>query len=378
MEINYTLLNIVVPMAEKSKSLTKQKLMKIIFASLFFMVLTLPIYLHAQTADFEKIKKTNKALVSVPVSVSDREGRYIPGLKKENFTVYQDGVKQNIAFFATYDEPLNIALLLDTSISTKDTLEKIKEAARDFIELLNPDDKCLLATFDAQVNILNQFTSNQQTLKDSLDKAQTAAQEGTVLHRAVEQVVQKSFDNVQGRKVIVLLSDGKDFGSSITKNALLNQLEESDVLIYTIFYKTGSGSNKVIVASDGTIKEAEQNKPKKNKPKKKKKGYSVFIPAQTGLPSQEAIEFLERSADIEAIDSLKGMSDTTAGRFYVSDTPNLGEIFKKIAGELRQQYRLGFHSKGAAADADVHDIVVKVDRPEAVVRARGKFRAKQL
>ncbi len=352
--------------------------MKIIFALLFLMVLILPIQLHAQIAESDKIKKTKKILVSVPVMVSDREGRYIPGLKKEDFTIYQDGVKQNITFFATYNEPLNIALLLDTSVSTKDTLEKIKDAAKDFIELLNPNDQCLIATFDSQVNVLNSFTSNQQTLKNSLDKVQTAAQDGTVTHSAVEQITQKSFNNVQGRKVIVLLSDGKDYGSSITKDALLNQLEESDVSIYTVFYKTGAGSNKLVIGSDGTVKKGKESKPKKKKPQKKKKGYSVFIPAQTGLPSDEAIEFLERNADIEAIDSLKAMSDTTAGRFYVSDTPKLREVFKKIAGELRQQYRLGFHTKDAATDTTVHDIIVKVERPDVVVHARGKFRAKQL
>ena len=353
--------------------------MKIIFALLFLMVLTLPIELHAQITEPDKIQKTNKTLVSVPVSVSDREGRYISGLKKEDFTLYEDGVEQKITIFATYDEPLNIALMLDTSVSTKDALEKIKDAAKDFIELLNPNDQCLIATFDSQVSVLNPFTSNQQTLKISLDKVQTAAQEGTVMYRAVEQIAQKSFDNVQGRKVIVLLSDGKDFGSSVTKDQLFNQLEESDILIYTVFYKTGASFNKSVVASDGTVKEGKDGKtPQKKKSQKKKKEYSIFIPAQEGLPSDEEIEFLERKADIEAIDSLKAMSDTTAGRFYLSDTPKLREIFKKVASELRQQYRLGYQSKDAANEAAVHNISVKVERSDVVVRARGKFRAKQL
>jgi VWFA-related protein len=351
--------------------------MKIILTLLSLMLSLLPSELRAQTTEPDKVQKTNKMLVSIPVMVSDRDGHYITGLKKEDFTVFQDGVKQKIAFFATYDEPLNIALLLDTSVSTKNTLKKIKDAAKDFIELLNPNDRCLIATFDSQVNVLNPFTSNQQILKNSLDKLQTAMQEGTVMHRAVEQITQKSFNNVEGRKVIVLLSDGKDFGSSVTKDALLNQLEESDVLIYTVFYKTGAGSGKLIIEPDGTVKEGKESKPRKKKTQKKKKEYSVFIPAQTGLPSQEAIEFLEKSADIEAIDSLKAMSDTTAGRFYVSDTPKLGEIFRKVAGELRQQYRLGFHSKDASAGTTAHDIIVKVERPDVVVRAREKFRDKQ-
>ena len=353
--------------------------MKIIFALLFLMVLTLPIELHAQITEPNRIQKKDKTLVSVPVSVSDREGHYIPGLKKEDFTLYQDGVKQKITFFATYDEPLNIALLLDTSGSTQNSLEKIKNAAEDFVKLLNPNDQCLVATFDSQVNILNPLTSNQQTLQSSLNKIRTATQDGTVIYRAIEQIALKSFDNIEGRKVIVLLSDGKDFGSSITKFELLNLLEESDVLIYAVFYKTGAGFNKLVIAPDGTVKEGkESKKPQKKKPQKKKKEYSVFIPAQAGVPSDEEIEFLEKNADIEAIDFLKEMSDATAGRFYLSNTPKLREVFKKIAAELRQQYRLGYHSKDAEGAAVLRNITVKVEKSDLVVRARGKFRAKQL
>lgn len=353
--------------------------MKIIFALLFSIVLVTPIELHAQVTEPDKIQKTKNSLVSVPVSVSDREGHYISGLKKEDFTLYQDGIEQKITFFATYDEPLTIALLLDTSVSTKDTLVKIKDAAKDFIELLNPNDQCLIATFDSQVNILNPFTSNQQTLKSSLDKARTASQDGTVIYRAVEQIIQTSFDNIQGRKVIVLLSDGKDLGSSVTKYKLSEMLEESDVLIYTIFYKTGAGDNKLAIDSTGAVTEVKNTKKsKKKKAQKKNKEYSVFIPATVGLPSDEEIKFLERNADIEAINSLKEMSDATAGRFYLSNTPKLGEIFKKVAGELRQQYRLGYRSKDIVTDAAVHDISVKVKRSDFVVRSRGKFRAKQL
>jgi VWFA-related protein len=352
--------------------------MKVIFALLSLVFLSLSIKLHAQITDPAKIQQKDKTLVSVPVTVSDREGHYISGLKKQDFTVYEDGVKQNIAFFATYDEPLSIALLLDTSGSTQDALEKIKGAARDFIELLNPNDQCLIVTFDSQIKILSPFTSDQQTLKNSLDKVQTAEQDGTILHNAVEQIAQKSFANVEGRKVIVLLSDGKDFGSSITKNQLLNQLEESDVLIYTILYKTGEGFNNLIISPEGFVKEVTEKKEPPKKAPKRKKGYSVWIPAAAGVSTDEEVEVRQRKADIAAVNILREMSDTTAGRFYLSDTPQLKEIFKKVAGELRQQYRLGYHSKDAANAAAVHDITVKVERSGVVVRTRGKFRAKQL
>lgn len=343
--------------------------MKIFTALLSLMLLILPIELHCQTAEPDEFKKTDKTLVSVPVVVSDREGHYIPGLKREDFTVYQDGVKQNIAFFATYDEPLNIALLLDTSGSTENVLKEIKAAARDFIGLLNPKDKCLVATFDSQVKVLNQFASEHQTLKNSVDKIRSAEIGGTLMYRAVEQLVQNQFANVQGRKVIVLLTDGKDFGSAVTKGELLSQLEESDVLIYTVFYKTGAGFNQP----------ASKGKESKKFGKKKKKNpilisAPVYVP--TGAEAKE-IELLERNDEIEAVDALKKMSETTAGRFYLSAAPKLREVFEEVAAELRRQYRLGYHSKDAANETAVRDIIVKVNRPDAVVLARGKLRVRQ-
>ncbi|HEX9930689.1 MAG TPA: VWA domain-containing protein, partial [Pyrinomonadaceae bacterium] len=146
--------------------------MKIVFALLFLMFLAFPFESHAQEALApERTQKGDKQLVNVPVTVSDRDGRYIPGLKKEDFTLYENGVEQKIAFFATYDEPINVALLIDTSESTRNTLTEIKDAAEDFIELLNPNDRCLIATFDAQLNVLTPLTSNLQTMKESLAKA---------------------------------------------------------------------------------------------------------------------------------------------------------------------------------------------------------------
>jgi Ca-activated chloride channel family protein len=351
--------------------------MKIFVALLAFVLLTLPVNLRAQTTVSDKTQKGNRTLVSVPVTVSDREGRYISGLKKDDFTLYQDGVKQNIALFATESEPINVALLLDTSGSTKDVLDKIRDAAKDFIDLMNPNDKVLIATFDSQVKVLSKFSSDKQTLKDALNQIQTADQEGSIVFRAVDHIARTSMDNLQGRKAIVLLSDGKDFGSSVSRSELMSQLEESDVLIYSVFFQTGVGFNKLVVNPDGTVKEGKVNtKPKKQKKPKKKKGYSIVIPMPGDTFTQEEIKLTDKTASTAAVNSLQEMSDTTAGRFYQSDAPNLSRIFKQIAGELRQQYRLGFYTRDA--DAAVHDINVKVERPDVVVRARGKFRAGRL
>ena len=339
--------------------------MKIFFALLFFMLLILPFELQAQLIESDTFQDPNKKMVSVPVTVSDREGRYISGLKKEDFSVYQDGVKQKITFFDAYEEPVNIALLIDTSGSTRDVIKNIKGAAKDFIELLNRKDQCLLATFDSEVKILSPFTSNHQVLKLSVNKIKAPERGATFMYSAVNQIARKSFANVKGRKVIILLSDGKDFGGSVTKDELLNLLEESDVLIYTIFYKT-----------DPTQNLAQQIK----KYRKKKKESPAAIPAQVVyVPSAQEVELLEKNVEVEAIESLKKMSDTTAGRFYAGDLPDLKKIFRRITGELTQQYRLGYRLKDAATTngAAAHDINVKVERPDVVVRTRGKIRTKQ-
>ncbi len=348
--------------------------MKINFALLSLMLLILPAELQAQNTESDSSQETNKSFVSVPVTVSDREGRYIPGLKKEDFSVYQDGIKQKITFFSTYQEPLKIALMLDTSKSTRDVIDKIKDAAKDFVESLNPNDQCQVATFDSQVKIINSFTSNQKVIKDSLDKVEINEYGGTLIYDAAKQIVQKSFSNVKGRKVIILLTDGNDFGSSITKNEFLNLLEESDVLIYTIYFNTGKDFSKSM-KSDGTSKKEKQNK---NSRKKKKGNSNSDSSRRIYVPTNEEIELLERNEEIEAIDSLKRMSDISAGRFYSSKVGDLKKAFKNITGEMTQQYRLGYNSGNVGNGTTAHEINVKVNRPDVVIRTRGTFRTKQL
>jgi len=319
--------------------------------------------------------QSDKTFVSVPVIVSDREGRYISGLKKDDFRILQDGKEQKISFFATEDEPVSVALLIDTSESTKGVLNEIRAAAKDFIELLNYKDKCLVATFDSEVKVLSPFTSNREDLEKSLEKIETGKREGTVVFSAIDQIAREHFAKTQGRKIIVLLSDGKDYGSSVSKNDLLSQLEESDVMIYSIFYQTG----RVFVDPSGAVKEEpEIKKPEEKKPKKKKKKYTIKIALGKDANTPQEIELIDKVANTEAVNVLQEMSETTAGRFYMSDAPKLSQIFKKIAAEVRQQYRLGFNSKTIADDQDVNDIIVKVNRADAVVRARGKYRAKKL
>lgn len=314
--------------------------------------------------------QSDKTFVSVPVSVSDREGRYISGLEKDDFRIYQDGKEQKISFFATEDEPVSVALLIDTSGSTQTVLPQIRQAAKDFINLLNRKDRCMVATFDSEVRVLAPMTSDHEESEKSVEKIQTGKREGTVVFNAVDEIVRKHFTNALERKVIVLLSDGKDFGSSVSRRDLLGDLEESDVMIYSIFYQTG----RVEVNSTGSVREPEPvRQVEQKKPKKKKKQYSIKIALPRDPNSVEEIKMIDKVTSLEAVNVLQEMADTTAGRFYMSDEKKLSQIFKQIAGEVRRQYRLGFNSNAATGESE-NSIIVRVNRTDAVVRARGKFR----
>ncbi len=101
-----------------------------------------------QKPDSEQTIRIETTLVSVPVIVSDRQGRYVSGLKASDFTVYEDRSKRPIDFFGDAEEPINVALLLDTSKSTTPVLDDIKKAAKDFVKQLRPRDRAMIVTFD--------------------------------------------------------------------------------------------------------------------------------------------------------------------------------------------------------------------------------------
>ena len=179
--------------------------MKSIIIILFLSVF-LSAMIYAQETENSEVIKIDTTLVSIPVVVSDRQGRYVSGLKAEDFTIYQDGKKQEISFFATEEEPLNIALLLDTSRSTIDVIDKIKAAAVNFILLLNTKDRAMVVTFDSQVQVLSPLTSNRIELERVIRSIEISDQVGTVMRDAVKEVVSRRFANEKGSKSDYLIN----------------------------------------------------------------------------------------------------------------------------------------------------------------------------
>src|ERR1041384_8686413 len=117
--------------------------------------------------DIETLK-TDTDLVTVPVIANNTNGLYITDLRREEFTITEDGVPQEIAFFGKVAAPFHVVLMLDTSSSTQDKLKQIQQAANTFVEQLQPADRVKVISFDDSVKDLNEFTSNRETLRSAI------------------------------------------------------------------------------------------------------------------------------------------------------------------------------------------------------------------
>lgn len=383
---------------------TGKFIMKKIIASLLFAVITV---LSASSVNFaqtatedDEVIKVDTTFVSVPVIVSDRNGRYLKGLARKDFTIYQNGVKQNIEFFAPTEEPLNVALLLDTSRSTAPVLDNIKAAAIDFIRQLQPRDRAMIVGFDYEPHFLTQLTSDKNELTQAVEYAEIGEFVGTTLRDAVMETLNGAFAGVKGRKAIILLTDGKDARSRVSVEELMRSTEETDTLVYSVFYETGAGINRNNRRDNepddrfprrrgdvgdnrfptGDDRDFPDERPRR-RPRRERMNdrFPDDVDFGRDFPNRRRQQRAARAGarNAEAENFLQSLSASTAGRYYRSEVGDLNETFNAIIGELRYQYRLGFYPpEGASAGNNeaAREIRVQVSRPDAVVRARRNYR----
>jgi len=187
----------------------------------------------------EDVVKLDATLVNIPVVVSDRSGRYVPRLRKDDFLLYEDGVRQEVAFFGDEQVPFNVVLLLDVSPSVQDSIPEIQSAAFEFVRQLRPDDRVMIVSFDRGVNYHTDFTNNRRILESAIRSVQIGS--GTSVYDAVYDSVARKLNRVEGRKALILLSDGEDTTSRrATYDDAIDIVTESDVLVYGLRYP-GSG-----------------------------------------------------------------------------------------------------------------------------------------
>jgi VWFA-related protein len=319
-----------------------------------------------EEVDAGDIIRVSTTLVTLPVSVLDRDGRYVPNLRKEDFRLWEEGVEQNVAFFSSVDKPFSVVLMLDTSGSTRSRLGDIQDAAITFVNQLRPDDEVMVVSFSDQVRVLAEFTKDRYRLQDAI--RYTRPGDGTRLYDAVDLVMNQRLNNVQGRKAIVLFTDGVDTTSRhASYESTIRDAEELDALIYPVQYDTymdmGGGG--------GSGWPGGGNWP--NSP--------VDILGQIlrgrhrggGSGGGGGVGTSRREYDI-ANRYLHELAERTGARSYQGDSnANLAAAFSNIAEELRRQYSLGYYPKNPPQAGQRRQIRVRVNQPNLAVRTRDSY-----
>jgi Ca-activated chloride channel homolog len=196
-----------------------------------------------QSGGDDDVVRLESTLVNIPLLVSDRSGRYVPQLSKRDFMLYEDGVKQEIASFGSEQVPFNVALLLDVSPSVAGSIEDIQDAALAFVRQLREQDRVMVVSFDRRTHYLSDLTSDRRQLESAIRSISTGS--GTSVYDTVYEVVSRRLRGVEGRKAMILLSDGEDTTSNrASYDDAIDIVTESDVLVYGLRYPgTGGGGH---------------------------------------------------------------------------------------------------------------------------------------
>ena len=286
-------------------------------------------------AEDEDVITVATDLITVPVAVYDRNGVYIPNLKKDDFKIYEDGKEQEVAYFGAQDKPFTVVLMLDTSPSSEYKIEEIQTAARSFVRELQPQDQVMVIEFDGNVHVLTEATGDRDKISQAIGKADFGY--GTSLYDAVDFSLRKRLSKIEGRKAVVLFTDGVDTTSGRGYDETVFEAEEADTLIFPIYYNT----------------------------------YLDVQRQQGGLnaPGTSAGDYaLGRKY-------LEDLADYTGGRVFIPEnTPGgLETAFAGIAEELRRQYNIGYYPPEAGKAGQRKQIKVRVERPNLIVRARDSY-----
>jgi VWFA-related protein len=282
------------------------------------------------------------SVVNLNVSVTDRKGRSLPDIRKEDFQLFENNDPQNVEFFAPTTAPFNLVLLLDLSGSISDKMDVVKSAALHFIDQIGPEDKVAILTFTRQVRVISTFTTDRNLLRQRIDSIDRAGG-GTAFYEAMWFALVNTLDGLQGqRNAIVVMTDGVDNSmewfrftpSRVSFEQMGRRLEESDVIAFPIYIDT----------------EEEE-----------------VWDRLTGTP---------RSYEM-ARSQLEKIAELTGGQMYKAKrSKDLSKVYGEIAAALRTIYSVGYYPTNQERDGTFRRVRVRVSRPDAVIRTRKGYYAK--
>jgi VWFA-related protein len=310
--------------------------------------------------DDGEVIKVETRLVSIPVRVMDKSGRFVGGLKQEDFRVTENGDDQEIAMFSNENEPFTVALMLDMSMSASFKISEIQNAAIAFIEQLRPQDRVMVVSFDEEVHVLTEPTADRKAIYRAIRSSKIAT--GTSLYEAADVVMNHTLRTIEGRKAIILFTDGVDTTSRRAMySGNVSDAMELDALIFPIRYDTFADVQRM--KNSATVKPRPIEIPTSGGVNP-----AAVILSSISKPGDKGTTPAEYQTGREYLDE---MAHRTGGKLYeATSLSNLAAAYTKIASQLREYYSVGYYPKQERSAGKKTNIKVRVDRPGLVVSTR--------
>lgn len=337
------------------------------------------------------VVRVDTQLVSVPAVVTDASGRPLSGLKPENFRLIEDGQPQTISNFGTTQTPFEIALLLDTSGSTRDDVALIRSAANSFIEALRPGDRVGIVAFNtaqtasdtaATVEVLSSLTGDRGELRRAIENLGSSS--GTPYYDALESVVQSIFrdppgEDVRGRRAVVALTDGVDSASKSDYGTAKLLLSRAGVACYFVQINTED------FVEDRLMKDCQDDGQLSLSQKQIERYRRIFVPAAkaedfNNFCRMGPFERMSISRELYnlARREMNDLARVSGGQSFVAATlADARAAFARVAADIGTQYSLGYYPTNKARDGKFRTIKLEVKgvKEKSQIRARDGYYA---
>ena len=345
----------------------------------------------SEEVDEGDVVRVDTQLVSVPAVVTDGSGRPISGLRPENFRLVEDGQPQTITNFGTAETPFEIALLLDTSGSTRDDVALIRAAANSFIEALRPGDRVGVVAFNtaqtverpiAAVEVLSPLTDDRESLRGAIENL--GSSQGTPYYDALERVADSIFrdppsEDVRGRRAIVALTDGVDSSSNSDFVTARVKLSRAGVACYFIQVNTED------FVEDRLMKDCQDDGQLALSQKQIQRYRELFFPKAkaenfNSICQMGPFERMSISRDLYnlARREMNDLARVSGGRSFTAATlADARAAFARVAADIGTLYSLGYYPTNKARDGKFRSIKLEVKglKDKTQIRARDGYYA---
>src|SRR5215204_4663316 len=282
----------------------------------------------ARAQDVDEVIRTETSLIQLNVGVVDKQGRAITSLTRNDFVVYEDGVKQPIQHFEPVDAPFSLVLLLDMSGSTINFRQQLKLASQRFLDALAPDDRVAVIQFNKEVKSLTGFTDDRQKTAYAIEIAQGAGE--THFYEALKYALKELQREDKRRKAIVVLTDGLDTRLRNADRAMLSKAQTDEEALAAIKPDSSADLNTVLASAD-------------------RQGVTIYPLA---LPSGDPRRLPMPTPNIIGIYAaararLQSLADRTGGRLNeINKLQYMAQLYREVAANLRTLYTVAYQPQG--------------------------------